>query len=124
LKNAKIESFRDELFSLFASISFTDYVKNNIGEYEGYYASVVYAFLCSIGFNIVPEDHTNKGRIDMTVLAPDYIYILEFKVDKSDEVALHQIKTKKYFDKYLSDRRKIYLIGIHFDSVREKYCRF
>ena len=47
---------------------------------------------------------------------PKSIVILEFKVDKSEEAALLQIKTKRYYEKYLSEGKEIYLVGIHFSS--------
>ena len=52
----------------------------------------------------------------MTLIGPEQIFILEFKVDMPAEAALEQIKTKKYYEKYLSSGKKIILIGIHFDS--------
>jgi len=41
-----------------------NYTKNDIEEYEGFYASVVYAYFAGVGFDrIVAEDVTNDGRI-------------------------------------------------------------
>jgi RecB family endonuclease NucS len=87
-----------------------------MARYEGYYASVVYTFLASLGFNVIAEDTTNTGRIDMTLITPQSIVIIEFKVDKSEEAALEQIKTNRYYEKYLSEEKGIYFIGIHFSS--------
>jgi hypothetical protein len=112
------------LKSLFASIPYHNYVKNNMGEYEGYYASVIYAFLCSLGFSVRAEDTTNKGRVDMALIGPEQIFLLEFKVDLPAEDALHQIKTKRYFDKYRAEHKPIYLIGIHFDSAQRNLSGF
>ncbi|MEN9443367.1 MAG: hypothetical protein RIS47_257, partial [Bacteroidota bacterium] len=61
-------------------------------------------------------DTTSTGRIDMTLIAPKSIVILEFKVDLPKEAALEQIKTKRYYEKYLLENKEIYLIGIHFSS--------
>ena len=101
---------------LFASIPYNNYVKNTIAEYEGYYASVMYVFLASLGFTIIPEDATCRGRIDLTLKVPGRTYIFEFKVDMPTEAALQQIHTKKYYEKYRAEGIEICLVGIHFSS--------
>ncbi|MEO1953700.1 MAG: PD-(D/E)XK nuclease domain-containing protein, partial [Campylobacterales bacterium] len=91
-------------------------------EYEGYYVSVFYAYLKAMGIDIVAEDITNKGRIDLTIKMPKAIYICEFKVDGSD--ALKQIKDKKYYEKYLDEKKEIYLVGIEFDTKERNIIKF
>ena len=39
-----------------------------------------YSFIASLGFRVVAEDVTNKGLVDMTVLAEDKVYFMESKV--------------------------------------------
>jgi hypothetical protein len=46
------------------------------------------------------------------------IYIIEFKVD-TKEGALQQIKEKKYYEKYLSYNKDIYIVGINFDTEQK-----
>jgi len=123
LKN-DFKVFQQEFKSLFAAIPYDNYVNNNISVYEGHYTSVIYAFLSSLGFEVKTEDHTNFGRVDMTMIGPDSIFIIEFKVDMPDETAIYQIETKKYYEKYLSENKKIYLIGIHFDSAERNIINF
>jgi len=83
-------------------------------EYEGYYTSLFYAYLKALGIDLVGEDVTNRGRIDLTIKMPNSIIIIEFKVDGSD--ALAQIKEKKYYEKYLDLQLPIYLVGVSFDT--------
>ena len=116
-----LQSFEAHLKALFASIPYNNYVNNAIGHYEGYYASVIYAYLASLGFEIVAEDVTSKGRIDLTLIVEDKIYIIEFKVGEGD--ALKQIKEKKYHEKYLDKHLTIYLIGIEFDEEERNISR-
>lgn len=116
LLNKDIESFKQELVSLFSSIPYENYVNNTIANYEGYYASVLFAFLSSIGLVVKTEESTNRGRIDMSMLGHDAVFILEFKVDMPAEAALNQIETKKYYKKYQNQAKDIFLIGIHFNS--------
>ncbi|MDF1546343.1 MAG: ATP-binding protein [Bacteroidales bacterium] len=116
LKETDFEGIKKELVSLFAAIPYENYVNNTIANFEGYYASVLFAFLSSIGYEIKTEESTNRGRIDMTLIGTESIYIIEFKVDMPAEVALYQIQTKKYYEKYLVQNKEIYLIGMHFSS--------
>ena len=122
LQSANLELFRDIFTSLFASIPYNNYVKNSAGEYEGYYASVFYTYLTACGLHIIAEDVTSAGRIDLTILIGDKVYILEFKVGNSD--ALTQIKDKDYAKKYLSDDKEIYLVGINFDRESRNISSF
>ncbi len=66
--------------ALFASIPYNNFSKNNIYEYEGYYASVVYSYFAALGIELIAEDVTNKGRIDLTLKLAGKVYIIEFKV--------------------------------------------
>jgi hypothetical protein len=117
------DAFKNDLIALFASIPYTNYANNIIANYEGYYSSVVFTFLASLGFEIIAEDITSKGRIDLTIKTTDSIVIIEFKVDSSDS-AMKQIKEKKYFEKYQGTGKDIYLIGIHFDSSQKNISEF
>jgi hypothetical protein len=123
LVQGDLKGFERTLKSLFASIPYTNYVNNTISSYEGYYASVIYAYLASLGLDIVAEDVTNKGRIELTLKLEDFIFILEFKVDGEGR-ALEQIKEKDYARKYKKDGRTVYLLGIDFDSSKRNLSGF
>jgi len=109
-----LEDLKKELQSLYASIAYNNFTGEKLYEYEGYYVSVFYAYMKALGVDLIAEDITNKGRIDITLKFDNAIYIIEFKETGKD--ALKQIKDKKYYEKYLSDNKPIYLIGIEFDK--------
>ena len=109
-----LEDLKKELISLYASIAYNNFTGEKLYEYEGYYVSVFYAYMKALGVELIAEDITNKGRIDLTLRFDNAIYIIEFKEQGKD--ALRQIKSKKYYEKYLSDNKPIYLIGIEFDK--------
>ena len=118
LRNADLDGFRDALYLLFASIPYNNFTNNKLHESEGYYASVVYTYLAGIGLDIIPEDITNLGRMDLSVKLEDKVFIFEFKIsEKATGNALKQIKEKRYWEKY-QDIDNNYLIGIEFS--REK----
>ena len=114
LESGDTQALEQSLVSLFASIPYSNYTKNKIAIYEGYYASVLYAYFAALGIDIMAEDVTSTGRIDITLLLEDKIYILEFKVGTED--ALEQIKQNNYAQKYLSRGKDIYLVGINFNE--------
>jgi len=78
LDKPDLDSFKDALFTLFASISYTNFTNSKLYKYEGYYGSVVYAYLASIGLDIIPEDISNLGRMDLSVKLEDKLFIFEF----------------------------------------------
>jgi len=116
LCDEKLDDLETTLKSLFASIPNNNYTKNDIAHFEGYYATVVYTYFASLGIKIIGEDVTNYGRIDITLFVEDTIYIVEFKMKENKTNALKQIKEKKYYEKYLSKNKQIYLVGIEFDE--------
>jgi Protein of unknown function (DUF1703)./Predicted AAA-ATPase. len=118
LRDNQIEKLKDILHRFFASIPYDWYRKNDLESYEGFYASIVYALFSGAGFETVAEDTTNKGRIDLTIIYNNKVYIIEFKVveDQPEKTALKQIEEKKYFEKYLGKYEEVYLIGIEFSK--------
>jgi hypothetical protein len=118
LRDNQIEKLKDILHRFFASIPYDWYRKNDLESYEGFYASIVYALFSGAGFETVAEDTTNKGRIDLTIIYNNKVYIIEFKVveDQPEKTALKQIEEKKYYEKYLGKYEEVYLIGIEFSK--------
>jgi hypothetical protein len=119
-----MDNLKISLQSIFATIPYNNFTKNNIANYEGFYASVLYVYLQSLGLNIIGEDVTNKGRIDLTIKMDNAIFILEFKVDGKKGEALEQIKDKNYALKYQNQNKDIYLIGISFDKKERNISGF
>lgn len=123
LQQGDMEQFNSALVSVFAGISHTNYTKNKISVYEGYYASIVYTYLASLGLDLTAEDTTSLGRIDLTIKFGNNIYIIEFKVDGKGK-ALQQIKDRDYHQKYQNAGKDMYLIGINFDSTLRNISEF
>ena len=111
-----LPALRDLFHSFFASIPHDWYRKNQLAGYEGYYASIFYSYFASLGLDIRLEDPTSRGRIDMTVLFNNHIWMFEFKVVEMEPEgkAMEQLKSKGYADKYRSLGQPIHLIGVEF----------
>lgn len=69
-----------------------------------------------LGLYVDVERHTTDGRMDILVRTPDYVYILELKIDQSADIALQQIEEKQYAKPFEDGRHAIYKIGVNFSS--------
>ena len=117
----------EQLFSaFFASIPGDWYRNNPIARYEGYYASVFYAYFASLGLDLSPEESSNAGRLDLALRFNDQVYLFEFKVvELSPEGrALAQIKARGYAEKYRAEGVPLHLIGVEFSRERRTVVGF
>ena len=112
--------------AFFASIPYQWHTKNDIADYEGYYASVFYSYFASVGLDIAVEDSSSQGRLDMAVRFNDNIYLFEFKVVESapEGAAMAQLKENRYADKYRALNQPIHLIAIAFSRETRNVVGF
>lgn len=113
LHNNNMNEFLTSLKSLFSSITAKQLDK--VKKYEGFYHSIIYIVLKIVGIQIQCEIASNFGATDAVIKTEDYIYIFEFKMG-SAQVALNQIKKKQYYAPYLSDKRRIIMVGFSFNK--------
>jgi hypothetical protein len=118
-----LSGLKDLFHAFYASIPHdraTDrwYRNSPIARYEGYYASVFYSYFAALGLEIVLEDVTQQGRIDMSVRFNGRVYLFEFKVVElaPEGRALAQLKDRGYADKYRALKQPIHLIGVEFSK--------
>ncbi len=123
LLQGDMEGLQREFEVLFAGIPYHNYTGNEMVRYEGFYASVIYAYLQSLGYDIRAEDVTNIGRADLTMIMKDKIYIFEIKVDTGED-PIKQIKERQYYKKYENENKPIYLVGIKIDSNERNIVGF
>ena len=112
--------------AFFTSIPHDWYRKNELANFEGYYASIFYSYFAALGLDIRLEDSTSHGRIDMAVLFAGQVYLFEFKVLELTPAgqALQQIKTMGYADKYRARGEPIHLIGVTFSKASRNIVEF
>jgi len=78
--------------SLLATIPYTSSSLAS-SKYESFYQTILMkAMLCSGNIDVLMEDLTNNGRIDLTLKTLKYIYTIELKKDSSASLAIEQIK--------------------------------
>ena len=116
IENADPDSLRDRFSALFARLP---YPTDERGV-EQTFQNAVYITFMLLGQFVQTEIHSAKGRADVIVETDNYVYIFEFKRDKSADEALAQIEEKAYEKPYAADPRKLYKIGVSFDSASRK----
>ena len=88
--------------------------------YEGHYQQMFYIiFALLTDYNIIVEQHTAKGRIDITMETADTIYVMELKFNKSAQEALDQINDKHYAQAFSLKNKEIVKVGLNF-SVKDE----
>ena len=112
--------------AFFASIPYEWYTNNDIASYEGFYASVFYSYFAGLGLDVVVEDSSSHGRLDMALRFNDHVYLFEFKVVElaPDGAAIAQLKAKGYADKYRDRGEPIRLIGVEFSREARNLAAF
>ena len=120
--------------AFFASIPYEWHTRNEIARYEGYYASVFYSHFAAAGLDVVVEDSSSLGRVDMAVRFNNHVYLFEFKLAPDSEraatesapasAALAQLKAKGYAEKYRHLGQPIHLVGVAFSRETRNLSAF
>ena len=126
LERNDLETLHRAFCSFFASIPYDWYRKSEIQNYEGYYASVFYAYLSALGLEVQAEVATGHGRLDMAVEFEDRCYLFEFKVVELEPEgrALDTLKARGYHERYRGRFREIYLVGVEFSRAERNIVNF
>ncbi|MDE0419396.1 MAG: AAA family ATPase [Gammaproteobacteria bacterium] len=114
------------LRAFFASIPYNWHVANDIGDYEGYCASVFFAYFAATGLNVRTEDASSHGRLDMAVEFGSAVYLFEFKVvdDAPTGEAMAHLKARRYADKNRTRGLPAHLIGVEFSRKDRNLAAF
>ena len=112
IRKGNTDALKDRFTALFARIPYPSddkLIENN-------FQNVIYIVFMLLGQYTKAEVHSSKGRADCIVETENYIYIFEFKRDKTAEEALKQIEDMGYDKPYAADKRQLIKIGVNFDS--------
>lgn len=112
IEKGNLEGIRDSLSSLYAQLPYTTDDKPMEQDFQ----NVIYIVFTMLGKFVDTEVHSRAGRADAIVKTDKYIYIFEFKRDKTADEALKQIEEKGYDKPFAADKRTLYKIGVNFDS--------
>ena len=112
IRSGETDRLKERFTAIFARLSYTTEEKPSERDFQ----NVVYIVFMLLGQFVRTEIHSAKGRADVIVETEDYVYIFEFKRDRSAAEALSQITDKGYDKPYAADPRKLIKIGANFNS--------
>ncbi|MBQ6473070.1 MAG: AAA family ATPase [Victivallales bacterium] len=105
-----VDGFMETMKVFFAKVPYDVHLKD-----ENSFRLLFFSVFMLLGISITAESRTNQGRIDAVAANEDYVFVFEFKLDKSGEIALEQIKERDYYRRYMNSCKKIMLVGVNFD---------
>ncbi len=114
LDDGDVDTFMRILISFMAGIPF-DHTKGTTSEAR--FHDLLFLVARLIGLDARTEYHTALGSIDMVVFTPGYIYVMEFKVDRTPATALRQIDKRLYDAPFVADSRKVVKVGVQFSTT-------
>ena len=117
IRSADTDSLRDRFIALYASLPYPEGSETD-KLLERDFQNVAYITFMLLGQYVKSEVHNSTGRADAIVETDDYVYLFEFKRDKSAEEAMSQIKENGYDLPYSADKRRIIKIGVNFNSEK------
>ena len=83
--------------------------------YEGHWQQTLYIiFALLAGHRIQVEQHTAKGRIDISLETATTVYVMELKLNGSVEDALAQIEARHYADAFKMQPKPVVKVGMNF----------
>jgi hypothetical protein len=126
LVTADLDALRRHITSLFSAIPHQWHDGNPIARYEGFYASVFYSHFAALGLDLVTEDASSHGRLDLRLRFNGQLWLFEFKVVElaPEGAALQQIKDRGYAEKYSAEGLPMHLIGIDFSREQRTLVGF
>lgn len=116
LRADQTESFMAMLQALLAGIP---YHEGKAPSDEQQWRNIIYAIFTVLGQYVRCEVHSSRGRSDCIVENGQYVYIFEFKQDKTAKEALQQIEENGYAVPYAASGKKIVKIGANFSSEKK-----
>ena len=71
-------------------------------------------FMEMLGAKVAAEEGSAFGYADAIIETKKFVWVFEFKYQKSAKAAIRQIREKGYADAYRGDRRPVTLVGVNF----------
>ena len=75
-------------------------------------------FMEMLGAKVRAEEGSARGYADAIIETRDFVWVFEFKFNRSAKAAVRQIREKGYADAYRNDRRPVTLVGVNFRAAK------
>jgi hypothetical protein len=83
---------------------------------EAYYHRLLFIIFSMLHNGARAQVRQAVGMPDIIVSTPQYLYIIEVKLDSSPDAALRQIEEKQYAVPFLTEGKQIVKLGVNFSS--------
>ena len=120
VRSGEPEEMMESLQSFLARIPYT----LSKGRAESYFQNNLYIIFTLLGFAVEAEYTTARGRIDILLKTPKYIYVMELKLKGTPEEALQQIADNGYCEPFANDPRQLFRIGMSFSKRKRNIDRW
>ena len=80
--------------------------------------TVFYLIFSLLGAHVRVEEASAIGRADVVIYLPDAVFVMELKYNGSAQAAINQIEEKGYLVPYSADGRRLFKIGVNYDSEK------
>lgn len=115
LKDNDLERVMSLINAIFSSLPY-DLWQN---ESERFYHALIHLTFTLLGTYIQSEVHTSNGRCDALIHTPSFIYAFEFKLNRSAEEAMNQIKNRGYLAPYTATGKQLIAVGVNFTTEKK-----
>ncbi len=75
-------------------------------------------FMEMVGAKVAAEEGSAFGYADAIIETKDFVWVFEFKFNKSANAAIRQIRDKGYADAYRGGKRPVTLVGVNFRAAK------
>ena len=75
-------------------------------------------FMEMLGAKVGAEEGSARGYADAIIETRTFVWVFEFKFNKSTKAAVRQIREKGYAAAYKGDRRPVTLVGVNFRTAK------
>lgn len=113
IKNNQIENALERLQTFLLTIPYCDNTN-----YEGHYQQLFYVIFSLLNYYVDIEVRTPRGRVDMVLRTSTHLYIIELKLNRDANIAMHQIELKDYAKRFALSGLPVVKVGINFDSQK------
>ena len=115
LDKNQVEKVIQIINDLIQAIPDQNYVKDE----EKFFHAIIHLIFTMVGTDVRSEVHTPIGRMDTIVITNERIFLFEFKMNETAEMAIQTIKDRHYAESLRHRNKPITAIGVSF-SVKTK----
>lgn len=111
LEKGNFNAFFETMSAIFADFPYPEPQPD-----KTYFYTLFYLMVSASGMNAQSEILSYQDCINLFVAFPDKIFVMEFKCNQSADAAIKRIREKGYADRYKESGKKLFLVGIDFDT--------